>query len=126
MDNDPLFENGVIDINPRKSKRRKWLLIVVAVIVALFLFGSPLLGIYVDSLWFSSIGYAAVYWYKFKLGGGLFFIFLALTFLVIRVSFALLNRALPALTERPRVRLASIQDVRDINLLPIIYRPGGR
>jgi uncharacterized membrane protein (UPF0182 family) len=122
MDNEPLVENAIIDIKPRK--RRKGLLILIAVVVALFLFGSSLLGIYIDSLWFSSVGYPDVYWYKFKLGGGLFFIFLIVTFLIMRLPFYLLNRALPALTERPRVRLASIQDMRDINLLPIIYRPG--
>jgi uncharacterized protein len=122
MDNDPLFENNVIDVTPRK--RRRWLIILIAVIAALFLFGSPLLGIYIDSLWFSSVGYADVYWYKFKLGGGLWFLFFLATFLIIRLPFFWLNRALPALTERPRVRLASIQDFRDVNLLPIVYRPG--
>jgi uncharacterized membrane protein (UPF0182 family) len=122
MDNEPLFEDNVIDVTPRK--RRRWLIVLVAVIVALFLFGSPLLGIYIDSLWFSSVGYADVYWYKFKLGGALWLLFFVATFLLIRLPFFLLNRALPALTERPRVRLASIQDVRDINLLPLIYRPG--
>jgi uncharacterized membrane protein (UPF0182 family) len=122
MDNEPLLEDNVIDVTPRK--RRRWLIILVAVIVALFLFGSPLLGIYIDSLWFSSVGYAEVYWYKFKLGGALWLLFFAATFLLMRLPFFLLNRALPALTERPRVRLASIQDVRDINLLPLIYRPG--
>jgi uncharacterized membrane protein (UPF0182 family) len=122
MDNDPLFEDNVIDVTPRK--RRRGLLIFVSIAVVLFLFGSPLLGIYIDSLWFSSVGYADVYWYKFKLGGLLWLGFFVATFLFIRLPFFLLNRALPALTERPRVRLASIQDVRDINLLPIIYRPG--
>ena len=122
MDNEPLFEDNVIDVTPRK--RRRWLIILVAVVVAVFLFGSPLLGIYIDSLWFSSVSYADVYWYKFKLGGALWLIFFVATFLLIRLPFFLLNRALPALTERPRVRLASIQDVRDINLLPLVYRPG--
>jgi uncharacterized protein len=122
MDNDPLFEDNVIDVTPRK--RRRGLLILIAVAVVLFLFGSPLLGIYIDSLWFSSVGYADVYWYKFKLGGLLWLGFFVATFLFIRLPFFLLNRALPALTERPHVRLASIQDVRDINLLPVVYRPG--
>jgi uncharacterized membrane protein (UPF0182 family) len=122
MNNDPLFDDNVIDVTPRK--RRRGLLIFVIITAALFLFGSPLLGIYIDSLWFSSVGYADVYWYKFKLGGLLWLGFFVATFLFVRLPFLLLNRALPALTERPRVRLASIQDVRDINLLPLIYRPG--
>jgi uncharacterized membrane protein (UPF0182 family) len=123
MDKEPFFENDVIDITPARKRRRGWV-IAVAVLVALFLFGSPLLSIYIDSLWFSSVGYAGAYWYKFKLGGWLFFIFLIATFLIVRLPFFLLNRSLPALTERSTVRLSSIQDVRDINLLPIIYRPG--
>jgi uncharacterized membrane protein (UPF0182 family) len=123
MDNDPVFDNEVIELNPPK-KRRKGLLILVAVVAALFLFGSPLLGIYIDSLWFSSVGYPDIYWYKFKLGGWLFILFLIATFLIIRLPFLLLNRALPALNERSRLRLSSLQDVRDINLLPIVYRPG--
>jgi uncharacterized membrane protein (UPF0182 family) len=122
MDKAPLFEDEVIDVTP--GKRRRGLLILIAVAVVLFLFGSPLLGIYIDALWFSSVGYADVYWYKFKLGGGLWVSFFVATFLLMRLPFYLLNRALPALTERPRVRLAGIQDIRDINLLPIIYRPG--
>lgn len=122
MDNAPHFDDNVIDVTPRK--RRRGLFIFIAITAVLFLFGSPLLGIYIDSLWFSSIGYADVYWYKFKLGGLLWLGFFVATFLFMRLPFFLLNRALPALTERPRVRLASIQDVRDINLLPIIYRPG--
>ncbi len=97
---------------------------MIALAVVVFLFGSTLLSIYIDSLWFSSEGYSQVYWYKFRLGGLLFLIFLVVTFLLIRLPFFLLNRVLPQLTERPNVRLTSIQDVRDINLLPLIYRPG--
>jgi uncharacterized protein len=122
MDKAPLFEDDVIDVTPRK--RRRGLLILLAVVAALFLFGTPLLGIYIDALWFSSVGYAEVYWYKFKLGGWLWLGCFVATFLFMRLPFFLLNRALPALTERPQVRLSAIQDIRDINLLPIIYRPG--
>jgi uncharacterized membrane protein (UPF0182 family) len=122
MENGSFFNDDVVDITPRK--RRNWWKWVIALVVLLFLFGSSLLSIYVDSLWFSSEGYAPVYWYKFRLGAVLFAIFFVLTFLLIRLPFFLLNRALPQLTERPNVRLASIQDIRDINLLPIIYRPG--
>ncbi|MBI3654545.1 MAG: UPF0182 family protein [Acidobacteria bacterium] len=122
MDNEPIFEPEVIDLTPRRKRKKLW--IALAIIVALFLFGSPLLTIYIDSLWFASTGYSAVYWYKFKLGGWLFLLFLVASFLLIRLPFFWLNRVLPALTEKPRVRLASIQDMRDINLLPIVYRPG--
>jgi uncharacterized protein len=122
MENGSFLNDDVVDITPRK--RRSWWKWLIALIVVLFLFGSSLLSIYIDALWFSSEGYSQVYWYKFKLGGLLFLIFFVATFLLIRLPFFLLNRVLPQLTERPAVRLASIQDIRDINLLPIIYRPG--
>ncbi len=122
MENESFFDNDVVDISPRK--RRSWWKWVIALVVVLFLFGSSLLSIYIDALWFSSEGYSQVYWYKFRIGGLLFLIFFVATFLLIRLPFFLLNRVLPQLTERPAVRLSTIQDIRDINLLPIIYRPG--
>lgn len=106
-------------------KRRNWFVIAGVVVIGFLLFGSRLVGIYVDALWFSSLGYSAVYWYKFKLGGALFVAFLVATFVLMRLGFSLLGRALPQLTERPRVRLASIEDFRDVNVLPYLYRPGG-
>ncbi|MEW6213468.1 MAG: UPF0182 family protein, partial [Acidobacteriota bacterium] len=121
MKEDPLFDDDVIEIRPRR--RRLWLIWLLLGIVALFLFGSPLVGIYIDALWFGSVGYRDVYWYKFRLGGMLFVIFLLLTFVIVRLAFALLSRALPELKERRKLRLANIQDLRDVNLLSIIYRP---
>jgi hypothetical protein len=121
MKDEPLFDDEVIDITPRR--RKIWPLAVIVAVIALFIFGSPLAGIYIDALWFSSIGYADVYWFKFRLGGLLFAVFLTTTFLILRLSFALLTRALPALKERSRLRLSAIQDIREINLLPLIYRP---
>src|SRR5687767_2290222 len=121
METDQVFDDEVIDIRPRK--RRLWIFVLLAIVLALFLFGSPLLGIYVDALWFSSLGYSDVYWYKFRLGGLLFVVFFALTFLILRLSFALLTRWLPQLRERPRIRLRSVEDVKDINILSFIYRP---
>jgi uncharacterized membrane protein (UPF0182 family) len=122
MEDDPLSSDRVIDIGPRK--RRTWLFVTIAILAAIFLFGSQLLGIYIDALWFSSVGYSDVYWYKFRLGGLLFIIFLLLTFLILRLPFIWLNRVLPELTERPRVRLATVEDLKEINILPFFYRPG--
>ncbi len=122
MQDDPVFPDRVIDIGPRK--RRTWLYVTILILAAVFLFGSQILGIYIDSLWFSSVGYSDVYWYKFRLGAVLFIIFLVLTFLILRVPFIWLNRVLPELTERPRVRLSTVEDLKEINVLPFFYRPG--
>ncbi|HXU36369.1 MAG TPA: UPF0182 family protein [Blastocatellia bacterium] len=120
MDDDRLF--NVVDIKPRK--RRLGLIIGVAVVLALFLFGSQLLNIYIDALWFSAVGYSKVYWYKFRLGGLLFIGFFVVSFLITRVPFFFLNKVLPELTERPKFRISSVEDIRELNFLPLIYRPG--
>jgi uncharacterized membrane protein (UPF0182 family) len=123
MEDDPLFNKKIVDVGPPR-KRRVWLLALAAIVAVLFLTGSKLLGIYVDSLWFSSVGYGGVYWYKFRLGALLFVTFFVITFLLLRLAFGLLNRLFPELVERPRLRLAAVEDMREVNLLPIIYRPG--
>src|SRR5258708_4498624 len=123
MDDDPLFDRKVIDLQ-RPRKRRLWLWITGAIVVVTFLFGSQLLSIYMDALWFASVDYESVYWYKFRLGGLLLVIFLALTFLLVRLPFVLLNRLLPQLLERPRVKFTSVEDFKEINFLPWVYRPG--
>src|SRR5262249_52120614 len=122
MEDEPLFGRRVV--TPAQRKRRLWLIVITLIVVGLLFFGSQFLNIYVDALWFSSIGYAHVYWYKFRLGGLLFVIFLLATFLILRLSLALLGRALPQVRERPRVRLASVEDIRDVNILGYVFRPG--
>ena len=122
MDEGRLFDDDVIDIKPRK--RRLGLKAIAVIALALLLFGSQFLNIYIDALWFSAVGYSKVYWYKFRVGGLLFLIFFALSFIIARVPFIFLNRVLPELTERPKFRLASVEDIKDINFLPLIYRPG--
>ena len=121
MDDDQQFDD-VIDIKPRK--RRIGLIVTAAIVLALIMFGSQILNIYIDSLWFSTVGYSKVYWYKFRLGGLLFLIFFVISFLIARVPLVFLNRVLPELNERPKIRLASVEDIKDINFLPFIYRPG--
>ncbi|HXF39794.1 MAG TPA: UPF0182 family protein [Blastocatellia bacterium] len=119
MDEDRLFD--VIDIKPRK--RRIGLIIVVLIVAVLLFSGSQLNNIYIDSLWFSSIGYPSVYWYKFRLGGLLFLVFFVLSFLIARVPFIFLSRTLPELTERTKFRISSVEELGDANFLPWIYRP---
>src|SRR5262249_8227020 len=121
MDDDRLFDD-VIDLKPRK--RRLGLVFTALVILAVLLFGSQFLSIYIDALWFSTVGYSSVYWYKFRLGGLLFLLFFVVSFLIVRVPFTFLSRLLPELTERPNLRLSSVDDIKELNLLPWLYRPG--
>ena len=121
MDDDRLFDD-VIDLKPRK--RRLGLVFAGIIIFAVLLFGSQLLNIYIDALWFSTVGYSSVYWYKFRLGGLLFLIFFIVTFLIVRLPFTFLSRLLPELIDRPNIRVSSVEDIKDLNLLPWVYRPG--
>lgn len=111
----------VIDLKPRK--RRIGLIVVILIGLAILFSGSQLNSIYIDSLWFSSIGYSSVYWYKFRLGGLLFLAFLVLSFVIARVPFVFLSRAFPELTERPKFRISSVEELGEVNFLPWIYRP---
>jgi uncharacterized membrane protein (UPF0182 family) len=122
MEDDSLFESRSIDITPRK--RKVWLYLTIAIIVIILLFGSQLLKIYIDSLWYSSAGYSDVYWYKFRLGGLLFAVFFVLTFLIFRLPFIFLSRLFPELSERPKIHVVSVEDFKDVNFLPYLYRPG--
>ncbi|HEX8237655.1 MAG TPA: UPF0182 family protein [Abditibacteriaceae bacterium] len=71
---------------------RKWPW-AVGLVVLLFILAPRLAQVYVDGLWFDSLGYAAVYWYSFGLKWGLFAGFFALTFLILRGAFWALERA---------------------------------
>jgi uncharacterized membrane protein (UPF0182 family) len=121
MDDDRLFDD-VIELKPRK--RRFGLIVTAIIIFAFLLSGSQLLSIYIDSLWFSTVSYSGVYWYKFRLGGLLFVIFFMVSFLIVRVPFIFLSRLLPELTERTNIRINSVEDIKDLNLVPYVYRPG--
>src|SRR5215831_4813983 len=123
MDDDSVFpEPKLIDLPARK--RRFWLIALVLLVIAILLFGSQFLSIYIDAIWFSSLGYASVYWYKFRLGALLFVVFFAATFLVLKLAFYLLARAFPRIKERPQVKFSTIEDFREVNVLPYLFRPG--
>ncbi|HEY6329457.1 MAG TPA: UPF0182 family protein, partial [Blastocatellia bacterium] len=121
MNDDRVFEPKLVN-GPRR-KKRAGLIILAVLIVGLLFFGSQFLSIYIDALWFRSVGYASVYWYKFRLGGVLFISFFVATFLIFWLALWGLGRAFPEARKRPSVRLSSIEDIREINLLPYIYRP---
>jgi uncharacterized protein len=122
MDDGRLFEDRVIDFKPRR--RRVGLLIIAGLVLAVLFFGSQLLTIYVDALWFNSVGYSEVFWYKFRFGALLFITFFIVTALVIRLPLALVGRAFPQLTEKSRLKVASVEDLKDVNFMPMIFRPG--
>lgn len=80
----------IIDLPPRPRIART-LLIVVAVLAGLLLGGGRLLAFYVDALWFSSLGYTAVFRRTLVLQWSLFGVFFALTFSLLFGAFLLLR-----------------------------------
>jgi len=78
---------------PRRPRRGRRLLILLAVVAAiLFGFGSAV-SYWVDLLWFQSLGYGDVFWTTWRLQWGIFALFAAVTFLILFAAFTALKRA---------------------------------
>src|SRR5882672_5545761 len=93
-------DDQIIDIAPPGNRHwRRWLLLAFIVLIIGAARG---LTIYVSALWFSSLGYSSVYWYIFKSKAMLFGVFAAVTLLVLRCAFWLLERAFKVHTISPR------------------------
>src|SRR5258706_11170748 len=109
----PLDADGeIIDLSPGKPRRRKrWWWFLILAIVALMFLASRGLSIYVSALWFSSLGYAQVYWYMFRLKIELFVIFFLITVVVLRGGFWLIERAFAQFAFERRTILINQQPV---------------
>src|SRR5205085_2414635 len=103
--------NGmVIDVGPRKARRwRRWVLVAL-LLVALFTL-PRLLSIYIEALWFGSVGYAPVYWYTLRLKILLFVVTAAATFGLLRLTFSILARAFAPLVQTRRQIVINNQQV---------------
>lgn len=80
----------LIDI-PSTRRRSPFLLPGLAVLAAVVLGGSRFLSYYVEALWFSSLGYTAVFRKTLLLEWGVFALFFVLTFALLFGSFLLLR-----------------------------------
>ncbi len=114
MSNTPadFFSEQVIDLEPEDAPRRfhwkRWALALV--LVALFMLSfAP--SVYVESLWFDSLGYAPAYWYTLRLQLGLFLAFAIVTAALLRAAFWLLERAFAQVALARRVVLVNQQPV---------------
>ncbi|HVG31951.1 MAG TPA: UPF0182 family protein [Pyrinomonadaceae bacterium] len=87
----PDMDHEVIDIGtpPTRRRWRRWIIVAVVLLVLVLLRS---LSIYIEALWFGSLGYASVYWYTFRLKIALFLIFLFLTLITLRAAFWLMER----------------------------------
>src|SRR5467141_3932602 len=73
--------------------RRRFFLLVLAVLAGIFFGGRAALSYYVDVLWFESLGYRDVFWKTLGLQWGVFAAFAAATFLILYGSFLALKHA---------------------------------
>jgi uncharacterized protein len=101
---DDEFGGTVIDIEPeaRRGGRKvgRWL---VALLVLLLLFALTRAGsVYLETLWFGSLGYSSVYWTTFWYGWGVFAVFALATAALLRATFYALERAFAVTTLAPR------------------------
>ena len=76
-----------IDWPPKRSRRRRGRLFLLAAIAIVLLSGGTALSYYVDALWFDSLGYIDVFWKTLNLQSAAFVAFSVITFLVIYGSF---------------------------------------
>jgi uncharacterized protein len=103
------LDDEVIDVSPIRRRRwRRW--VILGLIIAVFLLFRSI-NIYIEGLWFDSLGYASVYWYTFRLKLYLFFIFFLLTLAVLRAAFYLMERAFAAKALERRVVMINNQAV---------------
>ncbi len=80
-----------IDWPPRRPTRRRARLALLAVLAVVVFGGGTALSYYVDALWFSTLGYADVFWKTLNLQGAVFTGFAALTFAVLYGTFLALG-----------------------------------
>ncbi len=89
-------DGQIIDLDsfrePVRRKRGRWLLILA--LLSLLFALSRATSIYVETLWFGSLGYGAIYWMTFKYELALFVIFALATAVILRCAFWLMERAL--------------------------------
>jgi uncharacterized membrane protein (UPF0182 family) len=74
-------------------RRRRFVLLILAVFAVILFGGRTALSYYVDVLWFGSLGYRDVVWKTLSLQWGIFTAFAAATFLILFGSFLALKRA---------------------------------
>lgn len=85
----------IIDITPKQKRgggrgQIKWIIFAAAFFIFVALLSG--VGLYTESLWFDSIGFASRFWSVFRLGWILFAVFGLLTFLILRGGFYWLER----------------------------------
>jgi hypothetical protein len=109
-------EGEIIDITPKKPRRRRWKWLILVAIVVLLLIASRAVSIYLSAAWFSSLGYSSIFWFIFRVKLELFLVFFILTTAILRTAFWLIDRAFAAFSFGRRTIF--------INQQPVNFSPG--
>jgi len=105
-------DDQIIDISPiERRPRRRWRRWLLLAIFPLFILAGRALSIYLSALWFSSLGYAPIYWYIFRLKLILFVVFFVLTVAILWAGFRLLESAFGPYVMEKRTILLNNQPV---------------
>src|SRR5207253_1158419 len=91
-------ESDIIDVTPKKPRRRRWKWLILVAIVVLFFIASRSVSIYLSAAWFGSLGYSSIFWFIFRAKLEIFLIFLILTTAILRVAFCLVGRGLASVS----------------------------
>src|SRR4051812_9914948 len=78
------LDSEIIDVTPRERARRGRLRWVVLALVLVLLALWRGMYVYVESLWYGSLGFGSRFWYVLELGWLLFFVFGILTLVIMR------------------------------------------
>lgn len=111
----------IINITPRQRPQRgwrKWIILPALFVIAIVLLRG--IGIYIESLWFDSLGFASRFWYEFRLGWTLFAVFGILTIVILRGGFYLLGRLFDFNNLAPRKIVVGENQTIDINPAQIL------
>lgn len=105
------FDGHIIDIDTSGAPKRRGRWLIVLGLLALLFALSRASSIYVETLWFGSLGYAAVYWTTFKYAVALFTAFALATTLILRGAFWVMERTFDVSALAPRRILLNNQPV---------------
>src|SRR2546421_10036596 len=104
-------EGDIIDVTPKKPRRRRWKWLILVAIIVLFFIASRSVSIYLSAAWFGSLGYASIFWFIFRAKLEIFLVFLILTTAILRVAFWLIGRAFSSISFERRTVFINQQPV---------------
>ena len=92
-DSVPDYIDSLEYLAPKRSNRGRRLIVIVAILFALWIVVRIALSGWVDLLWFESLGYGNVFWKTFLVEASVFLLSSAITFVVLYGAFFMIRRS---------------------------------